>query len=200
MARYTGPKTKIARKFGEAIFGEDKSFEKRNGIRLPNSYKLFLEYANGGMIVRDALEEIIKRDKDFETAKWNANCLLSLNEMEEAYNKMIDRSYDVTARFGEIYPFIPFFKTSINEYLVFINLSKKDAESPVFDAFHEEQPDTWGQVAKNFTEFLNNYLDDNGDPKVIGDEGKGIASDLLESIDINERREENGRRNSCKGH
>ncbi|MFT5863082.1 MAG: small subunit ribosomal protein S4 [Flavobacteriales bacterium] len=30
MARYTGPKTRIARKFGEAIFGEDKSFEKRN--------------------------------------------------------------------------------------------------------------------------------------------------------------------------
>ena len=29
MARYTGPKTKIARKFGEAIFGEDKSFEKK---------------------------------------------------------------------------------------------------------------------------------------------------------------------------
>ena len=29
MARYTGPKTKIARKFGEPIFGEDKSFEKR---------------------------------------------------------------------------------------------------------------------------------------------------------------------------
>lgn len=30
MARYTGPKTKVARKFGEAIFGEDKAFEKRN--------------------------------------------------------------------------------------------------------------------------------------------------------------------------
>ena len=30
MARYTGPSTKIARKFGEAIFGEDKAFEKRN--------------------------------------------------------------------------------------------------------------------------------------------------------------------------
>jgi len=30
MARYTGPKTKIARKFGEAIFGEDSAFEKRN--------------------------------------------------------------------------------------------------------------------------------------------------------------------------
>ncbi len=30
MARYTGPKTKIARKFGEPIFGEDKIFAKRN--------------------------------------------------------------------------------------------------------------------------------------------------------------------------
>jgi len=29
MARYTGPKTKIARKFGEAIFGADRAFEKR---------------------------------------------------------------------------------------------------------------------------------------------------------------------------
>ena len=30
MARYTGPKTKISRKFGEPIFGTDKSFEKKN--------------------------------------------------------------------------------------------------------------------------------------------------------------------------
>lgn len=30
MARYTGPKTKIARKFGEAIYGPDKAFERRN--------------------------------------------------------------------------------------------------------------------------------------------------------------------------
>ena len=29
MARYTGPKTKIARKFGQAIFGDDKAFEKK---------------------------------------------------------------------------------------------------------------------------------------------------------------------------
>jgi len=30
MARYTGPTTKIARKFGEPIYGSDKNFEKRN--------------------------------------------------------------------------------------------------------------------------------------------------------------------------
>ncbi len=30
MARYTGPKTRIARKFNDPIFGPDKSFEKKN--------------------------------------------------------------------------------------------------------------------------------------------------------------------------
>ncbi len=30
MARYIGPKTKIARKFGEAIYGSDKYFERKN--------------------------------------------------------------------------------------------------------------------------------------------------------------------------
>lgn len=30
MARYIGPKTKIARKFGDAIYGTDKSFERKN--------------------------------------------------------------------------------------------------------------------------------------------------------------------------
>jgi len=30
MARYTGPKSKIARRFKEAIFGPDKTLEKKN--------------------------------------------------------------------------------------------------------------------------------------------------------------------------
>lgn len=30
MARYTGPKSKIARRFGEPIFGPDKAFDKKN--------------------------------------------------------------------------------------------------------------------------------------------------------------------------
>jgi small subunit ribosomal protein S4 len=30
MARYTGPKSKIARKFREPIFGPDKNLDKRN--------------------------------------------------------------------------------------------------------------------------------------------------------------------------
>lgn len=169
---------------------EIESFEKRNVIKLPDSYKLFLQYINGGMIVNDALYEIIKRDNDLETAKWNANCLLSLEEIEEAYNTMINRSYDVMIRFGEVYPFIPFCKTSTNEYLVFVSLNKGKTESPVFDAFHEEPPETWGIVTENFTEFLNSYIDDYGNPDFLGDEEKGVAADFIKSVDSNEKKAE----------
>lgn len=47
MARYTGPKTKIARKFGEAIFGEDKVLAKKNyppGQHGVNKRKKLSEY------------------------------------------------------------------------------------------------------------------------------------------------------------
>ncbi len=36
MARYTGPKSKIARKFGEAIFGADKALELLQKSNLPS--------------------------------------------------------------------------------------------------------------------------------------------------------------------
>ncbi len=47
MARYTGPKTKIARRFGEAIFGEDKVLAKKNyppGQHGVNKRKKLSEY------------------------------------------------------------------------------------------------------------------------------------------------------------
>ena len=49
MARYTGPKTRIARKFGEAIFGEDKVLAKKNyapGQHGANKRRKTSEYGN----------------------------------------------------------------------------------------------------------------------------------------------------------
>ncbi|TVR54125.1 MAG: 30S ribosomal protein S4 [Puniceicoccaceae bacterium] len=50
MARYTGPTTRISRRFGQPIFGTNKSLEKRNfppGIHGPRSRRKFSEYAVG---------------------------------------------------------------------------------------------------------------------------------------------------------
>ncbi len=49
MARYTGPKTRIARKFGEPIFGEDKVLAKKNyapGQHGANKRRKTSEYGN----------------------------------------------------------------------------------------------------------------------------------------------------------
>jgi len=167
-----------------------EAFEKKNGIRLPHSYKLFLEYTNGGMIVSDELEEIIKRDNDLETAKWNANCLLSLEEMEEKYTDMESWNFGGPELAEGTYPFIPFCSTETNEYLVFVSLNKEEAESPVIDAFHEESLNTWGVVAGNFNEFLINYLDTLGHPKVLGDVAKGTATDYINPKTDNESPQE----------
>ena len=48
MARYIGPKSKIARKFGEPIFGSDKSFEKEI-ILLDNMVTINVEEKNQSM-------------------------------------------------------------------------------------------------------------------------------------------------------
>ena len=53
MARYTGPKTKISRRFGEAIYGPDKVFDRRNtppGQHGPKRRKKMTDY---GMQLRE---------------------------------------------------------------------------------------------------------------------------------------------------
>ena len=158
---------------------EIEAFEKMAGICLPQSYKLFLMFTNGGMIVNNSLDTIIKRDKDIATAKWNANYLLSLEEMKTEWNNMKNTNFGISQKDRAIYPIIPFCKTKTNEYLVFISVFDKEIESPVFDAFHEEPIETWGLVANDFNEFLYNYLKSNGEPDVMGDETLGVATDFI---------------------
>lgn len=64
MARYIGPKTKIARKFGEAIYGPDKYFEHRN-------------YAPGqhGQNRRGKLSEYCTQLKEKQKAKYTYGLL-----------------------------------------------------------------------------------------------------------------------------
>ncbi|MFC2101540.1 SMI1/KNR4 family protein [Bacteroidota bacterium] len=161
---------------------EIESLEKKHGFRLPDSFNSFLKKFNGGMIVNDSLEKIIQRDNDLETAKWNANNLLSTSEIEEEYTSMKSRNFGVAGQFGFTYPFIPLCKTFINEYLVFVNLGKEETESAVLDAYHEESPESWGLVAEDFNTFLVNYIETGGYPEVMGDETLGTAADLARKV------------------
>ncbi len=161
---------------------EIESFEKRLGIRLPYSYKLFLEYTNGGMIMSDALNSLLKTENALEDVKWNANYLYSLEEVEKEYKEMESWNFGIPTENIATYPFIPFCHTATGEKLVFVTLSDDERESPILDAYHEETPETWGVVADNFTEFLTDYIQTHGQPNVLGELERGNALDLIEPM------------------
>jgi len=161
------------------------SFENQNNIRLPDSYKAFLLYANGGMIISDRLDNLLDYASNPEDVKWNANYLYSLEDMQKKYTDMESWNYGIPSGNISPYPFIPFCHTDTGEQLVFVTLDENKTESAVLDAYHEETPETWGVVADNFIEFLIDYVSSHGNPNVLGDLEKGSALDMIED-DIEE--------------
>lgn len=138
-------------------------FEIELGIELPDSYKIFLNNFDGGFICGDYQSKMIKESADFEGAQRNSNHLFGLDEIREIYEdkKMMD--WKVFGKEYDIYPFIPFCRTSMGELLIFVNPLSADLESPVFDAHHEEFPNGWGTLYKDFSELFESYVINNGD-------------------------------------
>lgn len=137
-------------------------FEVDLDIHLPLSYITFLENYNGGFICGNYQSNMIRHHNDFESARWNSTSFFSLEEIRVIYEskseinwKLFDKKYDV-------YPFIPFCRTAMGELLIFVNPLDEDTESPVFDAFHEDFPSDWGVLYNNFSELLENYIQNDG--------------------------------------
>ncbi len=162
------------------------AFEQRTGLKLSDSYKVFLEFTNGGMIISEEMKGLLKQENGLETVKWNANYLYSLEEVEKQYREMESWNFGIPAQNISRYPFIPFCHTKDGEHLVFIHLGDDENESEILDAFHEESPESWGLVAKDFNEFLDHYISAYGYPDVFGDVSKGSALDLIEPLMVNE--------------
>jgi Tfp pilus assembly protein PilF len=165
-----------------------RSFEERLGLKLPESYKAFLRYSNGGMIISDELESLLDYASNPEDVIWNCNYLYPIEEVERKYKEL--QSWDFGIPYGELktYPYIPFCHTESGEHLIFINMKEDAGESAIFDAYHEETPETWGMVAKDFTAFLADYVNSYGYPNVLGELEDGSALDFIED-DLHEREE-----------
>ena len=84
MARYTGPKSKIARKFGEAIFGPDKVLSKKN-------------YAPGqhGNSRRRKVSEYAVQLREKQKAKYTYGVL------EKQFRNLFERAASVKGNTGE---------------------------------------------------------------------------------------------------
>ncbi len=157
-------------------------FEKKFGVNLPKSHKKFLLKYNGGMMLHDYQSEFLQTQADFEMYKGDAVYLLSIEEITEKYADLQSRSWKVYDENIRPYPFIPFCSLPNSELLIFVHGERSGDESPVFDAFHEEFPTTWGMVALDFTSFLKTYLEKLGHPDTLGDDDPGVADDYLDRL------------------
>jgi tetratricopeptide (TPR) repeat protein len=85
------------------------------------------------------------------------------------------------------YPFIPFCELPDNTFLLFVNKPDSVIESPVFLGSHRRSEKTWGQLAPDFTSFLELYLHHLGHPPVIEREKDGSATDFFELLVKNQK-------------
>ena len=116
MARYTGPKTRVARKFGEPIFGPDKHLERKNfppgQHGMNKKRKKTSEY---GVQLRES------RRLNILTAYWSASSGIHLRKLQDQKELQVKSSFSFWSHVS-ITPF------SVSEYLpqeqVLVSLSR----------------------------------------------------------------------------
>ena len=164
--------------FSSAASEEDiKNLETVLNINLPHSYRTFLKNFNGGFICSESLARFIKKRNDLETAAWNSIFIFGTTEIREEYARLRDMNWKLFSDWKEVYPFIPFCSTEIQEKLVFVLPLDENSESPVFDAFHEDPYSDWGILYDNFEDFLESYID--GSIKTIASAKAKTAIDFV---------------------
>ncbi len=150
--------------FNEAASATDiMNLEADLRIMLPLSYKIFLNNYDGGFICGSYQAKMIKENEDFEGASWNSIQLFGLEEIRSVYEDKRDTNWKLFDDKFDVYPFIPFCRTSMGELLIFVNPLDEKMECPVFDAFHEEFPKSWGMLFNNFTDLFEAYINSDGD-------------------------------------
>ncbi len=101
MARYRGPETKIARKFGEAIFGYDKSFERKNyppgqhGLskkrKTTNEYGMQLKEKQKAKYTYGLLERQFRRIFEIASRKEGVTGVVLLQLLESRLDNVVFR-------------------------------------------------------------------------------------------------------------
>lgn len=168
------------------------NFETAFGVTLPTDFKTFLKYSNGAEHVfyaEDAKSLWHKGEYEEALTMGRGNRILSIEEIIEEYEDLEFKKWKLKQGFKGFYPYIPFFITEDNEKLVFVDQSYSN-KTPIFYAYHDEPASAWFCVAKNFTEFLDYFLNSNGEPPSDYIKEAAGTDDYLTELDTDERREE----------
>lgn len=153
--------------------------EKITGLKLPNSYRIFLTHYNGGYILPNTVSGKCLSQEQLEDYRWNSLVIFSLEELYQKYQNLSEQKWKLGYDWEGVYPIIPCCHTRDQEILIFIQPLDSSNESPVFDAFHEDFPSSWGQLYPDFSTFLEEFLDSDGNLSTIASGDEPSVSSLL---------------------
>ncbi len=153
-------------------------FEVDLELRLPVSYKSFLNYYNGGFISARPVENRYKWSGDIMEAGYADTVIFGLEDLRRIYQEKRSMNWKLFDEYWSIYPIIPFCRTINSELFIFVNLTEEEHECPVFDAFHEEFPSSWGTLYRTFQDFLESYIANDGRINSISYDSPTVAEYL----------------------
>lgn len=133
-------------------------FEKEYKVQLPVSYKRFLLHFNGGFINPDSDCKINLNQRNQSDIGWGYNQFLGLTDIAYEYETLLENTGEFV---GEYQPFIPFMLTDDADKLAFKN-PLVNAESAIYDCWHEIAPNEWNILCLSFPCLLKNYVEKNG--------------------------------------
>lgn len=170
---------------------EIETLEKAYGLVFSESFKQFLEIADGGMITEFHWSHYVDMLEDEpDGPKWSSFNLFSLDELQDVYrdfrldNWMMEKSFEGT------HPLIPICRTPNQEFIFMVSVKGVSTESPVFIAINNSEIESCRQIAPDFNSFMGDYLKNNGFPKIDSSEGNLKLEDYLKQNKIIEIAEE----------
>ncbi len=130
-------------------------------IVLPSSLRSFLSYYDGGFIWRKGSQQEFERaqkafpEEDETSLQRSVSFrLLSVQEIRDVYNHKSAYSWGPGI--------VPFCEIYNGEVLTVWSMRHSYQESPVFDAFHEEEPSAWRQLYPTFAHLFSDYVERQG--------------------------------------
>lgn len=159
---------------------EIETFEKAYGIVLAESYKMFLERFNGGMITEfESSYYIDMTEWEPDGPKWSSNYLYELEKIHDEYRDLKLDNILLDQNFKGIYPIIPIGKTANQELIFQLSQKGQQKESPVFVSFDNSNLGKSEQIATDFNRFLGAYIQHNGFPPLAANSNNPLCIDYI---------------------
>ena len=145
------------------------TYENAYNIIFPKSYKEFLKWSNGGMILerRDTFY-IDMLDFEPDGPKWSSFYFYPLEDMIDKFHELDLNTWMFDNNSYSNYPFIPICRMPGwgEEFFFIISQKGLTKESPVFAKLIDNKQEICFEVAENFESFISWYTKHKGYPPI----------------------------------